>query len=66
MLAVFLTPRLFKSEQPVPCELGRMRRAVFGEPLRAHPAKIGRIDAPGNACVIEQHGATGGNENWRW
>lgn len=40
-----------------------MRGAVFGEPLRAHPAKIGLIDAPGNTCVVEQQRATGCDEN---
>ena len=40
-----------------------MRGAVFGEPLRAHPAKIGLINAPGNTCVVEQQRATGCDEN---
>jgi hypothetical protein len=40
-----------------------VRRAVFGEPLRAHPAKIGWIDAPGNACVVKRQRANGCDEN---
>src|SRR4029453_9739234 len=46
-----------------PCELRRMRRAVFGEPLLAHPPKIGWIDAPDSTHLVEHHRATGGNEN---
>jgi hypothetical protein len=40
-----------------------MRRAVFGEPLLAHPPKIGLIDAPGNTRLVEHHRATGCDEN---
>ena len=36
---------------------------MLGEPLRAHPAKIGRLDAGGRPGVVEDHGATSGNEN---
>jgi hypothetical protein len=40
-----------------------MRRAVFGEPLRAHPPKIGWIDAPDNTRPVEHQRATGCDEN---
>jgi hypothetical protein len=35
-----------------------MRRAVFGEPLLAHPPKIGWIDAPGSARFVDEQHAT--------
>ena len=41
---------------------GQVRCAVLGEPLSAHPAEIGRLDAGGRPGVVEHHGATGGNE----
>ena len=40
-----------------------MRRAVFGEPLRAHPPKIGGVDAPGNTHLVKHQRATGCEEN---
>ena len=40
-----------------------MRRAVFGEPLHAHPPKIGWIDAPGNTRLVEHERATGCDED---
>lgn len=40
-----------------------MRRAVFGEPLLAHPPKIGWIDAPGSTRLVEHHRAHGGDES---
>ena len=40
-----------------------MRRAVFGEPLRAHPAEIGPVNAPGNTRLLDQQRATDGDEN---
>ena len=43
-------------------ELGWMRRAVFGEPLRAHAPKIGWIDAPASTRLVEHQRATGCDE----
>ena len=40
-----------------------MRRAVFGEPLRAHPPEIGWIDAPAITRFVEHQRAKRGNEN---
>jgi hypothetical protein len=40
-----------------------MGRAVFGEPLGAHPPKIDWIDAPGSTHLVENHRATGGDES---
>jgi hypothetical protein len=47
----------------LPCELRWMRRAVFGEPLGAHPPKIGWIGAPGSTHLVEHHRAAGGDES---
>jgi hypothetical protein len=47
----------------LPCELRWMRRAVFGEPLGAHPPKIGWIGAPGSTHLVERHRATSGDDN---
>ena len=40
-----------------------MRRAVFGEPLRAHPPEIGWTNAPGNTQPGEHQRHTGYDEN---
>jgi len=40
-----------------------MRRAEFGEPLRAHPPEIGWIDAPAITRPVEHQRANRGNEN---
>jgi len=40
-----------------------MRRAVFGEPLLAHPPKIIWIDAPGSTRLVEHHRANGDDES---
>jgi hypothetical protein len=69
----FSTLRLFKSAQPCrranPCSpsagssgttpcLRRMRRSVFGDPLRAHPPEISLGVAPGNAGLVDDHRGT--------
>jgi hypothetical protein len=40
-----------------------MRRAVFGQPMRAQPPEIGWIDVPGNMRLVEHQRATGCDEN---
>jgi CRP/FNR family transcriptional regulator, cyclic AMP receptor protein len=40
-----------------------MRRAVFGEPLLAHPPEIGLVDTPGNMRLVEDQRATCCDEN---
>lgn len=40
-----------------------MRRAVFGEPLRAHPPEIGLVGAPGNARLVDHQRDTDCDEN---
>jgi hypothetical protein len=65
--------RLFKSEQShqtaPPSVIDRlralrlMRRAVFGEPLRAHPPEIGWTNAPGNTHLVEHQRHAGYDEN---
>ena len=40
-----------------------MRRAVFGEPLRAHPPEIGLVGAPGSARPVDDQRATACDEN---
>ena len=40
-----------------------MRRAVFGEPLRAHPPEIGLVGAPGSARPVDDQRATDCDEN---
>ena len=39
-----------------------MRRAVFGEPLCAHPPEIGLGAVPGNARVVDDQRGTDGDE----
>jgi hypothetical protein len=43
--------------------LRKMRRAVFGEPLRAHPPEIGSVGAPGNARLVDHQRDTDCDEN---
>jgi hypothetical protein len=57
------SPRSIVIERDRSCELRWIRRAMFGEPLRAHPPKIGGIDAPASAHLVKHHRATGGDEN---
>ena len=40
-----------------------MRRAVFGEPLRAHPPEIGLVGTPGSARPVDEQRATDCDEN---
>ena len=39
-------------------ELGWMRRAAFGEPLRAHVSKIGWFAEPATTRLVERQRAT--------
>jgi hypothetical protein len=55
--------RSLATELGRPWELRWMRRAVFGEPLRAHPPEIGWVDAPGNTRLVEDQRDTGCDEN---
>ena len=52
-----VAPRLTWRELPL------MRRAVFGEPLLAHPPKIGCIDAPGSTRLVDHQRANACDEN---